>query len=58
MVRVLKRTRSMSSLEDYIKKIPYSLKPAVLSTRFRKSDRERLLRVLNGNIKDIISMKV
>lgn len=58
MVRVLKRTRSMSSLEDYIKKVPYSLKPAVLSTRFRKSDRERLLRVLNGNVKDIISMKV
>ena len=56
MVRVLKKTRSSSALGDYIHKVPYSLRAAVLSSKSRKSDRERFLRVLNGTVQDLVEV--
>lgn len=43
MVRVLKDTRSSLRLGDVIQGIPLSMRTAVLSTRIRRSDQQRLL---------------
>jgi len=53
-VQVLKKTRSRASLEDFIAEIPYSLRVGVLSAKVRRCYRDRLLRVLNKPIKDVM----
>jgi len=47
MVRVLKGTRSLASLSDFVDQLPHSLKTAALSTRLRLKDHQRLLTTLN-----------
>jgi len=50
MVRVLKRARSLSSLDKLISQLPQSLKPAALSIRLRLADHERLVTSLSTPI--------
>lgn len=46
MVRVLKRSRSLASIGDFVDQLPHSLKTAALSTRLRLKDHQRLLTTL------------
>jgi len=46
MVRVLKRTRNLLPLKSLLDELPESLHSASLSTRLRKSDRQRLIDAL------------
>jgi len=47
MVRVLKRTRSLAALSDFIDQLPHSLKTAALCTTLRLKDHQRLLTTLS-----------
>ena len=46
MVKVLKSARSLASLGSLVDQVPFSLKPAVLSTSIRPADHSRLIRAL------------
>ena len=46
MVRILKKTRNLVSLESLLKELPPSLQTAALSTSLRKQDYGRLLRAI------------
>ena len=47
MVSVLRTTRSMSPLAEFVDALPVSLKTAALSTPLRKQDRTQLLRAID-----------
>ncbi|GJM30949.1 MAG: hypothetical protein DHS20C17_35840 [Cyclobacteriaceae bacterium] len=50
MVRTLKKTRNLVSLENLLNQLPPSLQTAALATSLRKQDYERLLRAINTPI--------
>ena len=43
MVRTLKRTRDLSSLSDFVNRLPKSLQAAALSISVRRSDHSKLI---------------
>ena len=47
MVQILKKTRSMNYLSDYMIKIPFSLRSLALSTPLRKKDYSKLISVMD-----------
>jgi hypothetical protein len=55
MVRVLKKTRNLSSLSDLVGQLPYSLKTAALSVPLRKQDHARLVVAVNTPMEDAMA---
>jgi len=55
MVKVLKNTRSLLPLDNFIQKLPSSLQAAAITTPLRKQDRERLINVLDTPVYDAIT---
>jgi hypothetical protein len=47
MIKTLKRTRNLTSLNALVKQLPTSLQPAALSIQIRKSDHDRLVKAVN-----------
>jgi hypothetical protein len=54
MVNTLRKTRSLLSLEDFIKSMPYSLKAVALSTPLRKQDHTRLLNAMETPLNEAL----
>ena len=54
MVKTLKRTRNLISLETLLNDLPPSLQAATLSTSLRKQDYGRLLDAINSPIQDAV----
>jgi len=46
MIKILKKTRTLSLFNEFIHDIPFSLYPTVLSSRFKKQDQKRLMETL------------
>lgn len=55
MVRVLKKTRNMLRLSEFIAQLPLSLQTAALSVPMRKNDHERLKTAIRTPLKDAMS---
>jgi hypothetical protein len=55
MVEVLKETRSLLQLSDFVKEIPHSLQAATLFASIRKKDYERLRETLNTPIYEALN---
>ncbi|WP_198513025.1 sce7726 family protein [Achromobacter ruhlandii] len=53
-VSVLKRSRSLASLEDLVGGLPVSLRAAALTIRSKPSDHKNLLAAINSNLKDAL----
>lgn len=54
MVETLRKTRSLLSLAEFIKELPYSIQAAALSTSFRKQDHDRFLNALDTPISEAL----
>lgn len=54
MVKVLKKTRNLSSLKQVVDEMPTSLRSAVLTTSLRKSDRLRLIDAVRTPIEEAL----
>ncbi len=54
MVQVLRNTRSLLPLAEFIKKLPHSIQAAALSTPLRKQDRVRFLDVMDTPISEAL----
>ena len=55
MVEVLKRTRSLSALGDVVDAVPPSLQMAMLTTKFKRRDRERLMQALHTPVTEALA---
>jgi len=57
MVQVLKATRSLLPLAEFVNRLPHSIQSAVLSTGLRKQDQSRLLDAMNTPINKALKWK-
>lgn len=57
MVQVLRKTRSLLPLAEFIKKLPHSIQAAALSTPLRKRDHERFLNAMDTPISEALQWK-
>lgn len=55
MVRVLKRTRNLASLNSLVDRLPASLQPAALSVQVRYMDHQRLVQAVNTPLSEAMS---
>lgn len=54
MVKVLKSTRNLSSLNEFIQKLPQSIQPAALSSSIRKQDQAKFIKAINTSVFDAL----
>ena len=55
MVEVLKKTRSLAALGDVVDAVPPSLQMAMLTTKFKRRDRERLMQALHTPVTEALA---
>jgi hypothetical protein len=54
MVKVLRATRSMTSLQNFVSNLPLSIQQAVLSANLRKQDQARVINAINTRVSDAL----
>lgn len=54
MVKILRTTRSMSLLQDFVSDLPVSIQQAALSANLKKQDQVRVINAINARVSDAL----